>query len=53
MIDRTEQERLLLSFIEQKYYKTKGNEMCKQNKSNLQHCLHVVHTHSILVHTRT
>ncbi len=25
MIDRTEQERLLLSFITQKYYKTKGS----------------------------
>ncbi len=43
MIDRTEQERLLLSFITQKYYKTKGSntipcaEWCAWNKTDSQH----------------
>ncbi len=31
MIDRTEQERLLLSFIAQKYYKTKGSNTAWRN----------------------
>ncbi len=31
MIDRTEEERLLLSFIAQKYYKTKGSNTEQRN----------------------
>ncbi len=43
IIDRTEQERLLLSFIAQKYYKTKGSITERRNARSVRRMMLLKH----------